>query len=71
MDYSSHMLTWLFLRIYVTAKYWRGCSKAHPQCTCVFWIKSKKIVYPCILQFYFIKVGVKGIGITRTGFPDT
>ena len=27
-------------------------------------------MYPCIPQFYYIKVGYKGIVISRTCFPD-
>ena len=27
-------------------------------------------VYPCIPQFYYIKVGYKGVFISRTCFPD-
>ena len=29
-----------------------------------------KYVYPCISQFYYIKVGYKGVFILRTCFPD-
>ena len=32
-------------------------------------IRRKKI-YPCIPQFYYIKVGFKGVLIARTCFPD-
>ena len=32
----------------------------------VFWSKNKKkMVYPCIPQFYLMKVGYKGVFITR------
>ena len=31
---------------------------------------KKKKVYPCKLQFYYIKVGCKGVFITRTCFHD-
>ena len=32
--------------------------------------KYEKYIYPCIAQFYFIKVGYKGVFISRTCFPD-
>ena len=35
-----------------------------------FGAKIRKKVYPCIPQFYCIKVGFKGVYITRTCFPD-
>ena len=31
---------------------------------------KKKNVYPCKPQFYYIKVGCKGVFITRTCYPD-
>ena len=37
----------------------RGGSNEYPQ-----------YVYPCKLQFFFIKVGFKGVFIARTYFPD-
>ena len=37
----------------------------------MFWSKNKKkIVYPCKPQFYYIKVGCKGVFVTRTCFRD-
>ena len=35
-----------------------------------FGAKIRKKVYPCKLQFYCIKVGCKGVFITRTRFRD-
>ena len=36
-----------------------------------FGAKIRKIsIYPCIPQFYYIKVGYEGVYITRTCFPD-
>ena len=35
-----------------------------------FGAKIRKKVYPCIPQFYYIKVGFKGVYISRTCFPD-
>ena len=35
-----------------------------------FRAKIRKNVYPCKPQFYYIKVGCKGLFITRTGFHD-
>ena len=32
--------------------------------------KIRQNVYPCKLQFYFIKVGRNGVYITRTCYPD-
>ena len=32
--------------------------------------KIRKKIYPCIPQFYYIKVGFKGAFIARTCFPD-
>ena len=32
--------------------------------------KIRKNVYPCKPQFYYIKVGCKGVYITRTCYPD-
>ena len=36
----------------------------------MFWSKNKKKVYPCKPQFYYIKVGYKGVFVTRTCFRD-
>ena len=36
----------------------------------MFWSKNKKNVYPCKPQFYYIKVGCKGVFVTRTCFHD-
>ena len=36
----------------------------------MFWGKNKKKVYPCKPQFYYIKVGCKGVFVTRTCFRD-
>ena len=37
----------------------------------MFWSKNKKNnVYPCKPEFYYIKVGCKGVFITRTCFRD-
>ena len=36
----------------------------------MFWSKNKKKVYPCKPQFYYIKVGCKGVFVTRTCFHD-
>ena len=35
-----------------------------------FGAKIRKKVYPCIPQFYYIKVGFKGVYIARTCFLD-
>ena len=35
-----------------------------------FGVKIRKKVYPCKPQFYFIKVGCKGVFVTRTCFRD-
>ena len=35
-----------------------------------FRAKIRKNVYPCKPQFYYIKVGCKGVYITRTCYPD-
>ena len=35
-----------------------------------FGAKIRKIVYPCIPQFYYIKVGFKGVIIAMTCFSD-
>ena len=35
-----------------------------------FGAKIRKIDYPCIPQFYYIKVGYKVVYITRTCYPD-
>ena len=35
-----------------------------------FGAKLRKNVYPCTPQFHFIKVGCKGVFITRTCYPD-
>ena len=34
------------------------------------WSKNKKNVYPYKPQFYYIKVGCKGVFVTRTCFRD-
>ena len=36
----------------------------------MFWSKNKKKVYPCKPQFYYIKVGCKGVFVTRTCIRD-
>ena len=35
-----------------------------------FRAKKENNVYPCTPQFYYIKVGCKGVYITRTCYPD-
>ena len=46
-----------------------GGSNEYPQC--MFWIKNKKIRYtPANPSFFYIKVGFKGVYISRTCFPD-
>ena len=47
----------------------RGGSNEYPQS--MFWSKNKKNRYTltCIPQFYYMKVGFKGVFITRTCFP--
>ena len=35
-----------------------------------FEAKIRKIVYPCKPQFYYIKVGCKGVFVTQTCFHD-
>ena len=46
----------------------RGGSNEYPQS--MFWSKNKKSRYtPAYLQFYYIKVGFKGVFIARTCFP--
>ena len=39
----------------------------HNQC---FRAKIRKNVYPCTPQFYYTKVGCKGVFVTRTCFRD-
>ena len=47
----------------------RGGSNEYPQS--MFSSKNKKkYVYPCIPQFCYIKVGFKGVYMSRTCFPD-
>ena len=46
----------------------RGGSNEYPQS--MFWSKNKKNRYPCIPQFYYIKVGFKWVFVARTCFPD-
>ena len=51
---------------------WNRLSEAvltstHNQC---FGAKIRKIVYPCKPQFYYIKVGCKGVFVTQTCFRD-
>ena len=43
-------------------------SNEYPQS--MFWSKNKEIVYPGKPQFYYIKVGCKGVFVTRTCFLD-
>ena len=48
-----------------------GGSNEYPQS--MFWSKNKKIMFtpqPCKPQFYYIKVGCKGVFIRRTCFHD-
>ena len=47
----------------------RGGSNEYPQS--MFWSKKReKYVYPSKPQFFYIKVGYKGVFITRTCYPD-
>ena len=43
-------------------------SNEYPQS--MFWIKIRKIAYPCMPQFYYIKAGFKEVYFSRTCFPD-
>ena len=45
-----------------------GGSNEYPQS--MLWSKNKKKVYPCKPQLYYIKVGCKGVFVTRTCFRD-
>ena len=46
---------------------WRGGSNEYPQS--MFLSRNKKNnVYPCKPQFYYIKVGFKGVKLYRCGF---
>ena len=48
---------------------YQGGSNEYPQS--MFWAKNKKNnVYPCKPQFYFIKVGFKGVKIIKACFHD-
>ena len=42
-------------------------TSTHDLC---FGAKIRKNVYPCKPQFYYIKVGCKGVFVTRTCFRD-
>ena len=46
----------------------RGGSNEYPQS--MFWAKIRKYVHPCKPQFHYIKVGCKGVFITRTCLHD-
>ena len=46
----------------------RGGSNKYPQS--MFRSKNKTHVYPCKTHFYYLKVGYKGVYISRTCFPD-
>ena len=47
----------------------RGGSNEYPQS--MFWSKNKKNRYtPRIPQYFYIKMGFKGVYISRTCFPD-
>ena len=46
----------------------RGGSNEYPQS--LFWSKNKKKIYPSKPHFFHIKVGCKGLFITRTCYPD-
>ena len=47
----------------------RGCSNEYPQS--MFLSRNKKNnVYPCKPQFYYIKVGFKGVSIIYACFRD-
>ena len=70
MQYTKTFLALKFenfqLKIFDIFSYF--CSNEYPQS--MFWSKNKKRVYHCKPQFYYIKVGYKGVYITRTCFPD-
>ena len=61
--YSKHWL-WVHVR---TAFSEAVLTSTHDLC---FGAKIRKNVYPCKSQFYYIKVGCKGVFITRTCYPD-
>ena len=42
-------------------------TSTHNQC---FGVKIRKIIYPCKPQFYYIRVGCKGVFVTRNCFLD-
>ena len=46
----------------------RGGSNEYPQS--MFCSKNKKYVYPSKPHFFSIKVGCKGVFVTRTCYPD-
>ena len=46
----------------------RGGSIEYPQS--MFWTKNKKIMCPWTPQFYYEKVGFKGVFIAWTCFPN-
>ena len=47
----------------------RGGSNEYPQS--MFWSKNKKTMYTRVNPiFFYIKVGYKGVFITRTCYPD-
>ena len=57
----------LIVLIFLPRTYIVGTNE-YPQC--VFWIKSKKIRYTLANpSFFYIKVGFKGVYISRTWFP--
>ena len=54
---------------YMLEPHRRGDSNVSTHNLCLG-AKIRKKVYPCILQFCYIKVGYKGVYISRTCFPD-
>ena len=51
----------------IDCRYGEAVLSSHYLC---FGSKIRKIVYYCSPQFYYIKVGYKGVNISRTCFPD-
>ena len=55
--------------LFISHLWKRGGSNEYPQS--MFWSKNKKkYVYPSKPHFVYIKVGCKGVFITRTCYPD-
>ena len=85
LNFPNHLCKWVIPSEYYEntpmqyTAIFHGCKNVHFQMKffnifsypqSMFWSKNKKNCIPCKPQFYYTKVGCKGVYITRTCFHD-